>query len=202
MRKKILLVVPIVVFIFAFFNLQKGRVIDALPALAQVSERNKTTWPSFKSKYFTIVHHPDVNLDSINRRIRIYFRDIAFDRNSPDRDDRVQGKIAFKFDKIFRKVKKILDMRPAQVDATIKIFKSQQELNKHYLSVFHEPNSSRSVSYYIHSHKTIYTTERAISADVIAHEMAHVIQRHYFLVRPPANVGELMAQYVELHLND
>ncbi|MDP8265852.1 MAG: hypothetical protein P9M07_02765 [Candidatus Aceula meridiana] len=157
---------------------------------------------SFTSPHLTIKYSPNIRLRTVNKRLSLYFRDFVLDRKRPRKFENDEIEIAFKLNKIRRKVMSILDMRPPEMKISVKIFKNQNELDNFYYSLFHSSNTRRIISFYIHSHKTIYTTERAISSELIAHEMAHAVLRHYFRVRPPTNVDELMAQYAETHLHD
>jgi predicted Zn-dependent protease len=47
---------------------------------------------------------------------------------------------------------------------------------------------------------TIYTSEQDISDSVIAHEIGHAVVDHFFTVKPPEKIGEMLAQYVDVHL--
>jgi len=103
-------------------------------------------------------------------------------------------------DLLFERAKEILDMHPRIKKIKVRIFKNRKELNKEYRRIFKENKSL--ISFYIYKYNTIYTTESDISDSVIAHEMGHAIVDHYFAVRPPEKVRELLAQYVDLHLED
>jgi STE24 endopeptidase len=35
---------------------------------------------------------------------------------------------------------------------------------------------------------------------VIAHEMGHAAIDHYFAIKPPEKIAEMLAQYVDMHL--
>ncbi|MCX5666928.1 MAG: hypothetical protein NTY34_01245, partial [Candidatus Omnitrophica bacterium] len=57
-------------------------------------------------------------------------------------------------------------------------------------------------SFYVHAYRTIYTSEESISDSVMVHEMAHAVIDNYFSVVPPAKVAEVLASYVDLHLEE
>ena len=57
-------------------------------------------------------------------------------------------------------------------------------------------------SFYVYENNTIYTTQPRLNQNVLAHEMGHAIVNHYFIVRPPETVRELISQYIDIHLED
>ena len=40
-----------------------------------------------------------------------------------------------------------------------------------------------------------------VHAGMLAHELAHAIIDHYLTVRPPAQTAEILARYVDSHLD-
>ncbi len=56
-------------------------------------------------------------------------------------------------------------------------------------------------SFYIHSFESIFTNEQDFIDSVIAHELGHAVIDHYFAVPPPSQMAELMATYVDSHLD-
>jgi Zn-dependent peptidase ImmA (M78 family) len=82
----------------------------------------------------------------------------------------------------------------------IKIFRDREELNNEYYKIFMQRADLK--SFYIHKYRTIYTCETDISDSVIAHELGHAVCDHYFLVIPPEKVREMLASYVDAHLEE
>lgn len=156
-------------------------------------------WLTIESNYFTIYCRPDANLKKIEKKLRRrrFYPDGAF---RVDPLSAPAEKLADRLDILFNRVKKLLDMYPRTKDVKIKIFKDRKKLDNEYYRIFRKKEGY--ISFYIHKYKTIYTTERDISDSVIAHEMGHVITDHYFVVKLPGKIGELMATYVDLHLDD
>ena len=64
--------------------------------------------------------------------------------------------------------------------------------------IFGKPGDFK--AFYVYKYNTIYTSESDIEDSVIIHEMAHAIIDHYFSVIPPETVGEVLAAYVDAHL--
>jgi predicted metalloprotease len=58
------------------------------------------------------------------------------------------------------------------------------------------------LAFYSLSKKTIWISVDDANLHVLAHEIGHAVVDHYFKVRPPYNIHELMAQFVEKHITD
>ena len=160
-------------------------------------------WKVIESRYCNILCHPDVDIKRVNNKIRIKLYDVVLDKSFySSKNNSTEKQVAEKFDRIFVKAERVLDMYPRKIHLTVRIYKNQSQLDNGYARTFGEPNRKRRIAYYVHKYTTIYVTERVIRAGVLAHEMGHAITDHYFLIRPPENVRELLAQYVELHLED
>lgn len=157
-------------------------------------------WTSFTSDYFTVYCRPDANFKAIERRLRTRSGFYLWGGSGPDSTKNVYEKIAWRLDFLFRRVKDILGMYPRIEGMEIKIFKNKKELNDEYSEIMGEENNL--TSFYIHRYETIYTNERDISDSVLAHEMAHAIVDHYFIVTPPEEIREILSEYVDLHLDD
>lgn len=184
-------------FIIASFQFQADSLAEDTAELANGG------WRTIESKYCTIFCHPNVDIEEVNHKIKIRFYDILLGRGRYSLKGRsVEGQLAEKFDRIFQKVEKILDMFPRKIHLTVKIYKNQAQLDDAYAQIFAHANGKQRISYYVHKYTTIYTTEQAISQAVIAHEMGHAVTDHYFLIVPPEKIKELLSHYVEIHLQD
>lgn len=160
-------------------------------------------WRTIESRYCTILCHPDVDVEKVNHQIKITFHDIFLERSADSRKDKgIEGQLAEKFDRIFHKVEKILDMFPRRLHLTVKIYSTPAQLEDAYGQIFGSANAAPGISYYVHKYTTIYITQPAISHGTIAHEIGHAVLDHYFLILPPPKIGELLARYVETHLED
>ncbi|PIP68005.1 MAG: hypothetical protein CO035_00535 [Candidatus Omnitrophica bacterium CG_4_9_14_0_2_um_filter_42_8] len=155
----------------------------------------------FASKFCTIFYENDVDLKKVSRRLNLGFSNFYSPRNYKESPGiSIQDIIADKFDAIFNRTEEILDMYPARIHVTINIYKTQEELNKIYEEFFNEPNNA--VSFYIYKTNTIYTIESKLTENILAHEMAHCIIDHYFVMLPPRKIQEMLAVYVDVHLKD
>ena len=83
----------------------------------------------------------------------------------------------------------------------IMVFDDSDEMEAEYFRIFGV--SGKGVkSFYAHKYATIYASEKTISDSVLAHEMAHAVVDNYFSVVPPRKLGDIMASYVDVHLDD
>jgi hypothetical protein len=155
----------------------------------------------FSSKFCTIFYDNYVDLKKVDRCVNLSFSDFYVPRAyKADPGLSIEGMIADKFDAIFSKVEEMLDMYPARIHAAVNIYKSQEDLDKVYEEFFNEPN--KAVSFYIYKTNTIYTVESQLNENILAHEMAHCIIDHYFVILPPKKIQEMLSAYVDLHLED
>lgn len=155
----------------------------------------------FSSRFCTVFYDNEVDLKVLNRRINLRFSDFYSPRNYRETpESSVTELIGGKMDAIFNRVEEILDMYPSKVRVTVNVYKRQEDLDRVYEEIFNEPNTAP--SFYIYKTNTIYTTESAINESILAHEMAHCIIDHYFVILPPRKIQEMLAVYADVHLKD
>jgi len=155
-------------------------------------------WNSFETNYFKVYYKPGADLRGIERHLRkrwFYFREGQGYYGTD-----IESKVAYRLDMLFNKAQDILDMHPGVKKIMIKIFDNRGELNDEYYKIFYVAQNFK--SFYIHARKTIYTSEEDISDSIMIHEMGHAIVDHYFSVLPPSKAGEVLASYVDAHLED
>ena len=156
-------------------------------------------WDTVQSDYFKIYYRPDANLKSLNRKLgrrMFYLSNPSIGKIAVTQED----KMGERFDTLFRKVKELLGMRPRVKQIKVIILKDQRDLNRKYYDIFGETQNYK--AFYVYKYNTIYASESSISDSVVAHEMGHAVVDHYFAVRPPEKIREMLSQYVDLHLED
>ncbi|MDD5644394.1 MAG: hypothetical protein PHO00_02950 [bacterium] len=171
---------------------------DTLLRRENLLERDNN-WKKIDTAYFEIYVRPDANLKSMEKKLkkRTFFFSA---KPTPSYIKDYEEKIAYRTDIIFNKAKQLLGMAPRCKDIKIFVFRDGKELGDEYYYIFGEKRKYQ--AFYIHKFRTIYTTEADISDSVLAHEMGHVIVDHYFVVRPPEKVREMLSIYVDEHLED
>jgi len=100
-------------------------------------------------------------------------------------------------DRIVFRVKVLLDMHP-ELRFTVLIHPTDRALREAYkgLGAMGDPP----VAFYSHRSRTIHVGLRDAAPGVFAHEVAHAVINSYFTVPPPAQMQEILAQYVDRHL--
>lgn len=157
-------------------------------------------WTTVDSIFCTIFLKHDVDIRKVNSRIDTYRIDFGLTEKPSRASNDIEGEIAYKFDLIFFKVQEILDMRPSGLHLNVRIYKGQDDLDRVYMEIFDQNN--KFIAYYIFKINSLFVSEEKISANVMAHEIAHCIVDHYFSVIPPTKVAEMIAQYADAHLRD
>lgn len=156
-------------------------------------------WLVIDSGPIKIYYENTVDLDVVSKRLS---RRGLFSRGFYSRrtDSAPREKVAYIIENLLKRAKELLGMYPRIPHLTVKIFEDRERLNREYFRMLGVKANYR--SYYIHALKTVYTSEEDISDSVIAHEMGHAVIDHYFGITPPAKIAEMLACYVDKHLED
>jgi hypothetical protein len=115
---------------------------------------------------------------------------------SVSRQDDIKNKI----DLLVEKVELVLDMFPARVHFTLVLLPSRKDVQQMYRQKYGKRVSH--IAYYSLTEETIYIAVDDASLRVFSHELGHMIVDHYFEVRPPYRIHEVLAQYAEKHVTD
>jgi|GEM_PF-759994 len=143
-------------------------------------------------------YRPTADLRRIERRLKLRGRLPVSGYSKPAGESSWQDKIAYRISVIFRRVKNLLEMYPRIENINIRVFDSRKALNDEYFAIFGEKREI--LSFYVHKNSTIYTSEEAVTDSVLSHELGHVVVDHYFVIRPPEKIREMLSCYVDLHL--
>lgn len=174
-----------------------ANVTDGVPPAELISDEG---WTITKSIFCTLYFRYDVDIEMVNKGLDTYKVDYGLLERPPQPGETAKEKVAYKFDLIFYKVQELLDMRPANLHLNVRIYRDQKDLDKVYMEIFDQEN--KFIAYYIFKINTLFASETKMSANVMAHEIAHCIVDHYFSVIPPKKVAEMIAQYADAHLRD
>ena len=169
-----------------------------LAGSAQAEEAAGTSgWQRVDSRYCTMWLDPSVTAKAVTRRISTWG---VRPQLSFPKGDTPESQLAAKCDTLFRRAEELLDMYPPGIHVTVKVARDQYQIvNAHAARYGYGTDA---VAFYMFEDNTVYTTVGDMSESVLAHEMAHCIIDHYFRVRPPRKVEELLAMYVDEHLGD
>lgn len=178
--------------------IQISVILACLPAFGEDAEpsSNPEGWNSLVSDYFIIYYHPAVDLEKIKNALNK--RSSNTTKTATDNGIGASEEICYKLDKLFDRVKELFTLYPYTPKVNIKIFKDRTELNEEYFRIFGKVEDFK--SFYVNKYNTIYTSETDISDSVMIHEMAHVIVDYYFSAILPERAREILATYVDAHL--
>jgi hypothetical protein len=172
-----------------------------LPLASTAAAAELDTAHKIQGDYCTLYFVGDINYSLIDKNISIRLIDIPkSERESLKEASTIPQRIAHKVDIILLKSEQILDMYPADFHVNIVFYENTAMLDDAYEEIMGE--RLHLYSFYVYEDNTIYTTQKRINENILAHELGHALVNHYFVVRPPATVRELLSQYIDYHLED
>ena len=173
-----------------------GFLVFGTPARAEeVSQKEEGQ--RVDSRYCTVWLSPGVSLDGVNRRVSVWrIRPRASIRQPQDSSQQ----FAVKCDTLFERVEDLLDMYPPGIHVSVRILPNQEEVGRVHQA--HYGHETRAEAIYLFENNTIYASFPDLSEAVFGHEMAHAIIDHYFNVRPPRKIEEMLAIYAEENLRE
>lgn len=158
-------------------------------------------WQTLETKHTIIRYKSPEDLRRINNGIRFSagnHRVLLFSssRQGKDPAEESSGKV----DAIFERVQQILDMQKGMEKVVINVYRDSSQLHAAFFQIYRQPCRIR--AWYRYWNNTIYLNARDLHEGMLAHEMAHAIIDHYMVVRPPRATAEILARYVDQHLEE
>lgn len=150
--------------------------------------------PLLETRYATVVFKNEADLYEFGRKLGGPGSMVS--RENPN----VHAHIKESVDRIVFRVKVLLDMHPEQMRFTVHLHPTDKGLMEAYkgLGAMGDPP----IAFYSHKSRTIHLGVRNMTDGVFAHEVAHAVINFYFTVPPPAQMQEILAQYVDKHLRE
>lgn len=102
-------------------------------------------------------------------------------------------------DRLFQRVQMALEMPKPDARVHIRLYQNQEELSEVFAKITGKP--TKTPAFYWKETNTIYVQTEKISIGILAHEMGHVIIDHYFIIRPPSKICEMLCQYVDRQIS-
>jgi hypothetical protein len=169
-------------------------------------------WDTLKTKYLTLTYETAEDLNLFNEKIDFSPEANNFSRflstsqlSGPEVGRKEVGRTDFedeviqKMDALVEKVQLILDMRKP-INVIVKLYPDKTALLGAYFNIYKKKREFR--AWYIFEYKTIYLNVQDLDSGMFAHELAHAIVDNYLSVRPPRATAEILARYVDRHLNE
>ncbi len=149
-----------------------------------------------ESTYFTV--YADRATDAYTVLSKLNFDYLAHGNPAAQGDAGVQQELGRCLDGLYAEVSDILDIHIYSYHGKIMILADQPALQSLAREKFGVDFRERSV--YWHEQNTIFISLEDLNAGMLAHEMAHAIISHYFIVPPPVTIQEVLSGYVEYQL--
>jgi hypothetical protein len=151
-----------------------------------------------KSRYVTVQFASRELLSEFNEELELGRKLDSYARKRPVVT--VEDEVLAKVDTVVEKAESILEMFPDKLHVRIVLLADKDEVAQVFLQKHNKKVDY--LAFYSLSEDTIYLSVDDVNLEVLAHEMGHAIVDRYFDVRPPYNIHELMAQFVEKRIND
>lgn len=149
---------------------------------------------TLQTMYSTISYPDGDGLLDLGRRINKDSYGLVRDR------EKAAGMVREDVDRIVFRVKALLDMHPPDFRFDVVVFRTYGELKEAYRGL--GMTGKAPVAFYRQKSHTIYLSLDKLTAGILAHEVAHAVINAFFAAPPPAQVQEILAQYVDRHLWD
>jgi len=151
-----------------------------------------------KSRYVTLSYSGREVLKEFNDNLRLNRKLSSYVRKK--NVITVADEVMAKVDIIVEKVQVVLDMFPDKYHIRLVLLQESADVARVYKQKYGK--NVGHIAYYSLSEKTIYISVDDTCLRVLAHEVGHSVVDHYFEVRPPYKIHELMAQFAEKHVTD
>lgn len=157
-------------------------------------------WSVINAGNISFYHWPEANLKSIEARLRSRYTPLSAEYKSLLSTPAlpIETRISARLHVLLERAQAVLGMEVQIPHLDIKVFKTRKDLADEVVRLTGVPKDYR--SFYVHDLKSIYISDPDFIDSVIAHELGHAIIDHYFSVPPPPQVAELLATYVDEHL--
>ena len=170
--------------------------------VAEAQSADQFVWQTIETKHTFIYYQNNDDLKEFDDQIDFSPEEGGLIKSLFSSSDpkTLPEKLARKIDELFEKVQEILGMRKKMRKVRINLYSNSEQLGIAYQRLFKKDCGVR--SWYLYEFKTIYCNVSDLRAGMLAHEMAHHIIDHYLVIRPPRSTAEILARYVDKHLND
>ncbi len=156
-------------------------------------------WQILQTQYTVIKFKSDDDLARFHKSINFSPSEMAGRAGTnPEIAAEDADSIAKKVDAVFERVQEILDMKKRFNPVNIHLYSNTDGLKKAYESLYSDECRLR--AWYRFSNNTVYLNVRDVHEGMLAHELAHAIIDHFLAVRPPPQTAEILARYVDAHL--
>ncbi len=148
---------------------------------------------SFSSRHFNVEFIEKTDVYKLFERISLNTANYEF-HLSENKD--IETALINNLDQIYLEVCAALDIHMESFMINLKVFSSRLSLGDALFSLYGKRMDALP-SFYFFETNTIYISLEDITAGMFAHEVAHALISHYFVVPPPQRIQEILAGYAE-----
>ena len=153
---------------------------------------------TLQSRYATINYNDRADLIRFNDELYLGGQLRArVRRKSPET---VEEEVAAKIDVIVEKTMKVLDMYPLPLKFSVDILPDTEAVAAAFKRIYNVDVNY--IAFYSPRLNHVFYSSGNGRLRVTCHEIGHVVVENYFKVSPPQRIHEVMAQFVEKHIND
>lgn len=149
---------------------------------------------NLETMYASVSYRDDPALLDFGRRIGAGEAALVRD------DGRAREMAKENIDRLVFRVKTLLDMHPPKFRFSIIVLSTNKEIDEAYRAL--GLGGTAPIAFYRQKSHTVYVSLDKLSPGVLAHEVAHAVINAFFSTPPPAQMQEILAQYVDKHLWD
>ncbi|RMG03667.1 MAG: hypothetical protein D6726_05095 [Nitrospirae bacterium] len=164
--------------------------------LIVISEGRAYATESLKTRYAVIVYSGREQLEEFTENIYLGSFSYLLRRRSPLT---LKDEVSEKFDIVIERVMEILEMFPKRMSIKVVLHNDQEGVNAAYRNIY--GISTEFIAFYSPKTRELHLSLNDLNLHVLAHESAHAVIDHYFGVAPPTKIHEVLAQYVEEHID-
>lgn len=157
-------------------------------------------WHELETEHTIIKYQSDDDLILFHRSVK--YGPGKWNRNPLFSDisaDEIRSMLHEKVDAIFKRAQEILDMKKKFKKVNILIHPDSSSLKQAYTEIYKGRCNIR--AWYRYRTNSVYINVQDVHAGMLAHELAHGIIDHFLLVKPPSQTAEILARYVDAHLD-
>ncbi len=150
------------------------------------------------SRYARISYPSRSVLKRFNKELYVGGRLLSMVKRKPVKN--IEEEVAAKIDAIVERAMAALDMYPPDLQFSITILPEVSHVKAVFRKIYNV-DVDYIAFYSPHLNHAFYSAKNG-RLRVVCHEIGHVVVENYFQVSPPQKIHEVMAQYVEKHIND
>lgn len=174
-------------------------IFTGFPCVCPCSADSSQIWQSLETEHTIVTYQSDEDLVLFHKSVD--YGPGEWNKNPLISDisiSEIKKMLYWKVDAIFRRAQEILDMKKKFKKVNVLIYPDEKSLGQAYTDVYKGQCNLR--AWYRYRTNSVYLNVQDVHAGMLAHELAHGIIDHFLLVKPPSNTAEILARYVDAHL--